>query len=444
MPQPPVIVPDLRRLFLAIAHTTVASGGLAACTSGDAGESDGWERVPCPTFTALPEGAGLQTPSHLSYVGIYEQFAIPGGGYLPDGGLTRLNVAEIARSGDACSGASSTMCDELANKACAQLPCRIAIVSEEGAASRLGTREELLNRLGDIDSAAEVVLLAAFDGHAVCPGIRDDRRAIGAEVRTKGDGFELRTTWDECGQPLQRALLSVDAAGKLVVVSKEQLRPANCVIGRRPPGLCPERDGPARSETGVYLARAARLEHASVYAFYQLIQELRVHQAPEALRLMALDAMLDEVRHARDVQALARDFGAETVWAQVKQTALRSLLEIAIDNAREGCVRETFGALLATYQAASAEHGGVRRVMAQIAEDETRHAMLSWKLKAWLSTLLCERERAQVAEAELAARGELADELEFEQPESLRRALGLPSRDVAALLFKRLSRALPN
>jgi hypothetical protein len=72
---------------------------------------------------------------------------------------------------------------------------------------------------------------------------------------------------------------------------------------------------------------------------------------------MALDAMLDEVRHARDVQVLARDFGAETVWAQVKQTALRSLLEIALDNAREGCVRETFGALLATYQAASAEDG---------------------------------------------------------------------------------------
>ncbi len=128
----------------------------------------------------------------------------------------------------------------------------------------------------------------------------------------------------------------------------------------------------------------------------------------------------------------------------VKQTALRSLLEIAIDNAQEGCVRETFGALLATYQAASAEHSGVQRVMAQIAEDETRHAMLSWKLKVWLAPLLSEREQAQVAEAELAARAELASELEVEQPEALRRALGLPSRDVAVSLFRRLSRALPN
>jgi hypothetical protein len=274
--------------------------------------------------------------------------------------------------------------------------------------------------------------------------MRSDPLAIGAEVRSTPAGFELRTTWEDCGQPLQRALLSVDPAGKLVLVSKEILRPGNCAIGRRPPGLCPEREGPARSETGAYLARVAQLEHASIYAFYQLIQELRAHRAPEELRVMALDAMLDEVRHARDMRALARDFGAETVWAQVKQTALRSLIEIAIDNAREGCVRETFGALLATYQAECAQDGRVQRVMAQIAEDETRHAMLSWKLKAWLSSLLSDSEQEQVVDAAIAAQAELASELEVEQSESLRRALGLPSADVALGLFKRLSRALPN
>jgi hypothetical protein len=531
MRQPPVIVPDLRRLFLAIAHTTLASSWLAACVeepavdspasprdraeggnqvvggdpattsqsapvagggptasspnsqlpvptpsihpdasvppsdaavkpetdgggsdggslNGDGGSTSAWERVPCPASTALPE-ASLQTPNAISHVGIYAQFDTPHSIALPDGGRPPPTIAETARSGAACADmASSSACQQqvktLADQLCAQLPCQIAIVSEAGMHSRMDTRAELLRRFGDIDSAAEVVLLAAFDGHKVCPGMRSDPLAIGGEVRSTPAGFELRTTWEECGQPLQRALLSVDAAGKLVLVSKEILRPGNCAIGRRPPGLCPERDGPARSETGAYLARVAQLEHASIYAFYQLIQELRAHQAPEELRLMALDAMLDEVRHARDMRTLARDFGAETVWAQVKQTALRSLLEIAIDNAREGCVRETFGALLATYQAECAQDGRVQRAMAQIAEDETRHAMLSWKLKAWFSSLLSERERAQVSEAEAQAQAELASELEVELPESLRRALGLPSADVAAVLFKRLSRALPN
>jgi hypothetical protein len=128
----------------------------------------------------------------------------------------------------------------------------------------------------------------------------------------------------------------------------------------------------------------------------------------------------------------------------VKQTALRSLLEIALDNAREGCVRETFGALLATYQAAGAEDGHVRNVMAGIAADETRHAMLSWKLMAWLSPLLSEREQMHVDEAKAEAQAALALEIETALPESVRRTLGMPSPEVAALLLRQMSLALPS
>ena len=53
---------------------------------------------------------------------------------------------------------------------------------------------------------------------------------------------------------------------------------------------------------------------------------------------------------------------------------MRELEAIAIENAVEGCVRESFGALLATWQAKTAGDARVRAAMKRIARDETRHA----------------------------------------------------------------------
>jgi len=68
---------------------------------------------------------------------------------------------------------------------------------------------------------------------------------------------------------------------------------------------------------------------------------------------------------------------------------VRSLYEIAV----EGCVRETFGALEATFQAKNANDPQIRRVMRRIAEDETRHAALAWRVAAWIEPRLSDRQR---------------------------------------------------
>jgi hypothetical protein len=66
----------------------------------------------------------------------------------------------------------------------------------------------------------------------------------------------------------------------------------------------------------------------------------------------------------------------------------------------EGCVRETWGALFGAYQAQNAQDPGVRRAMATIADDETRHAALSWQLHHWALSQLSATERASVDAAQ--------------------------------------------
>jgi hypothetical protein len=323
------------------------------------------------------------------------------------------------------------------------LECRFALVGAGADYSRIDMREALIARLGSIDTVAEAVLVAAFDGHQVCPGLRSDPRDIGMEVRTRsGGGYELRITAERCGYPLTQELLAIAPDGASTQLSKITLQRAMCTIGRRAPGLCESEAERSDSAAGAFLARAAQLEAGSIYAFYQLIRELSAHGAPESLRALALDAMLDEVAHAYEVAQLARAFGAEVVAAQLRETPLRSLLELALDNAQEGCVRETFGALLATYQAQVAEDARVRTALARIAEDETRHAALSWQLMAWITPRLAAHEREAVAAARREARARLEQESDFGLSAAERRALGMPTPALWKHLLAQLDVAL--
>ncbi|HEX7664753.1 MAG TPA: hypothetical protein VF407_09585, partial [Polyangiaceae bacterium] len=127
--------------------------------------------------------------------------------------------------------------------------------------------------------------------------------------------------------------------------------------GRRPEGLAAPRraNGAHTSAIGLYFAEMAHLEGASVHAFRSLESELVAHGAPVDLVAAACRAAEDEVRHAQETARLAHRHGAtppEVVVA--KAEAVRTLEAIALENAVEGCVRETFGALVATWQAAHA------------------------------------------------------------------------------------------
>lgn len=213
----------------------------------------------------------------------------------------------------------------------------------------------------------------------------------------------------------------------------------NCPVdGRRPSGLATPRALSARDAAGAWLAQAAWLEAASVHAFLHLAAELTAHGAPRPLVKLALAAARDEVRHTAMMTQLARRYGAEPPPAEVTLPGARSLEALAIENAAEGCVRETWGAVIALWQAHTAPDPVVRATFAQIAKDELRHAALAWAVDAWLQPLLDDAARARVT----AARDDAARALfEGGEAEALV-ALGLPTAAQARGLLNRTYNSL--
>lgn len=135
-------------------------------------------------------------------------------------------------------------------------------------------------------------------------------------------------------------------------------------------------------------ARDGLLEHASVASFGRFALELLAVGAPPDLVAMAHQAALDEVRHARLAFALASAYagtplgpGPFPFGGSVAVSA--DLADIAARVVREGCVGETLASLIAAEQRARAVDPAVAEVLADIAEDEARHAELAWRTVAW-------------------------------------------------------------
>ena len=174
--------------------------------------------------------------------------------------------------------------------------------------------------------------------------------------------------------------------------------------GRVPEGLLPapiagRAPTTCRERRGAYFASAARLEAASVTAFRRLHDELALHDAPQELLDGARAAEHDEVRHTRAMARLARRHGVRYVRPRVSEVAPRSLEDVARENAVEGCARETFGALLATWQASQIADPELAETFGTIAADETRHAALSWSIAQWSLTQLGPDARARMESA---------------------------------------------
>jgi hypothetical protein len=101
--------------------------------------------------------------------------------------------------------------------------------------------------------------------------------------------------------------------------------------------------------------------------------------------------------------ALAERFAVKPAVHEAQQFALRGLFEVALENAVEGCVRETYGAVVGHHQARHAQDPVVRAGMAQVAEDETRHAALSWAVAEWALPQLTDAQRDEIRAAQRAA-----------------------------------------
>lgn len=217
----------------------------------------------------------------------------------------------------------------------------------------------------------------------------------------------------------------------------------SCAAGRRPEGFVrAANDCGDASDVGRYFAIMAELEAASVFSFERLARELAAHGAPASLVKRARRAADDERRHARVAGALASRFGGKADLLAEGPSEVRSLEAMALENAVEGCVRETFGALSATLQGERAPDPRVRAALRRIAVDETSHARLAWDVAAWLETRLGDEAKARVAAASQAAVRELRAEVGREQPDLVRAIVGLPDAAEATRMVDAMSVSL--
>ncbi len=212
--------------------------------------------------------------------------------------------------------------------------------------------------------------------------------------------------------------------------------------GRRPAGLCSPRAARPSTASGRYFSAMAFEERAAVLAFARMEVELTLHGAPKSLRRAARKATTDERRHARVFGALARRHGAVVARARLGPQPARSLVDMASENASEGCVRETFGAALLAYQAVHAADPTMRETLGRIAADEAAHAALSWALAEWAESRLDADDVARVRAARHATLATLRDEIARRKPSDHDAAIGHPTRDVASRLLDGLTAEL--
>jgi hypothetical protein len=195
----------------------------------------------------------------------------------------------------------------------------------------------------------------------------------------------------------------------------------------------PDAEGPL-APLGRYFAELAAGEASSVVAFRLLREELARHGAPAHLLRAATRAQADERRHARVMRTLARRFGGHPRPPRIALCRAPELKEMLAENVAEACVRETLGALTALWQSRRARDPGIRRAMMGIARDETRHALLGWRVADWGDRLIDKGGRAAVDAAKRAAIETLRREVAARPAPCMQALAGVPSGSEALAL----------
>lgn len=308
------------------------------------------------------------------------------------------------------------------------------VIREDAQAPRDGGRDakaDVVVNQGDAQTMTCMTGSFEDDGSFCC----DDPN--GTNCHTGGGGGDATCKVD-CAKVCQRVGMTLSGAMNGCYVlpdGKIGYTCGFCGVGRVPTDV-PAFAASPFATTGERLAMQAYYEAASVLAFLRLAQVLAREGAPERLVARAEGAAADEAAHAETFAALARARGVVPTFPKVGEREL-SLLDVALENAAEGQVRESYGALVVRWQADHAEDADVRAAFASIAEDEADHAAFSWELAAWLETRLEDGALRSVEAARVRAEDELRTSLES-SPTPAEVAVGLPPATIARALFDAL------
>jgi hypothetical protein len=154
--------------------------------------------------------------------------------------------------------------------------------------------------------------------------------------------------------------------------------------------LAPEVSGLSASQKAAlaeHWKNVGLMEHASVAAFARFALELLSLGAPPDLLEATQAALADELEHTRLAFGLATAYGGEPVGPGplVVERALAdsSLVAIVRNAFLEACVGETCAAIEARETLEASRDPAVCAVLARIAEDEMRHAVLGYRFVRW-------------------------------------------------------------
>lgn len=371
-------------------------------------------------------------------------------------------VTPVATIGAVCSGAqdqaacsrtvAATQPLEGFRTGCIPGHCAFNLLYTRGNSVGMADNvEQLTELLAPIDTEGEAYLLAWSQQYSVASCSQ-----LPSSLKKTTGGYLLTATkmTNSCPIEITQFNLKINTSGSIQVLGSKLLSKNGPCAGRRPAGFTlaaasrheraggGDGSGGGDGNVGTYLALSAQLEDASVAAFERMSWELRALGAPHSLLRDAQRAAADERRHTDAMTRHALRYHAVPLRAQVPAAAPRSAFAVALENAVEGCVRETYGALVGLHQAAAARDVELRHAMAEIAQDELRHAALSWRVAAWLAPQLSADERSAIAGAKRRAVAELLAGCDAEPAPDLLALAGLPPREVARSLAAQLQSAL--
>ncbi|CAM3175720.1 ferritin-like domain-containing protein [Corallococcus sp. ZKHCc1 1396] len=432
----------LRHLFSRALRASLATPLVLAGCGTNAVSLEGYEPIACDGHVPSVSDLSISPePDYLQLGRAQPYSSQPGDGYTSTFGEACATASDVP----ACQEAlGATLPGEGFHHNCFQLCEDYFLATTRGdEVKTYSTLEALKGLLGTIDTAQEATLVAFAAGYQVnCEQL--DRGAV--KQNPWGTFNVIATRGFVCGEGSQLVQheLEVSASGELRELGQHVLEKGSgsCAIGRRPVGLQVAGACDGTEVLGRYFAEAAHLEAASIQAFLRLREELALHRAGPDLQAAALASAVDEVLHADVTGRLARRFGATPPPPSVAPLPPRPLAEVALDNAVEGCVRETYGALVAHHQALHARDAGVREAMVRIARDETRHAELSWDIDRWACPRLSVQERDALREAQRNAVALLRAEVAVPLDARLITEAGLPTPEVALVLLDTLEQEL--
>ena len=206
--------------------------------------------------------------------------------------------------------------------------------------------------------------------------------------------------------------------------------------GRRPLGYIDQNKH--ITTLGGFFAQTAQLEAASIISFVELAQLLTRWNAPKELIHRCLQAADDEYRHTRMFLALAQQFNEEPP-PIVREKTSQDLFHVALNNAVEGCVFETWSALKAHHQAMRCKNPTLKKIYAMVAADETRHGQLAWDMHSWFMTQLSSKNQERIA---IAHREALEYLQNMAKTDRMQPMLASIHRDDAVIMAKYFSESL--